>query len=526
MDNSYNPDYDILRFFNDSFQAIKETHPLRRHIPISWPPSYVVDALVRKSSGQFIYASTVIKYISAIRASPTRQLDIILGVRPARSGDIPFVELDALYAHILSSVEDRQLMLDILALLMNYFVLGTTRPSDISQFLGVDPEDVDIVLSSLASITATNVHGHVSISHASLSDFLSDHTRGGNFHIAKSQYSARLTRKGIKWIRSQRETSFTLDLVAISEEVFAPPRLLEFTEDLYQDLESLPLDLIEHHARLREQINRSGRQNIWKYLLFMFKWLQAQKIDNTVIREDPRHQKLCISCAKRLKPLIVNDYFNDNIRVKHFPALMETLIHDFTINGTRYDTVLAATLNEWAPTQNFWHLGYTSEGPVAFSIFKTIGLSAMNAGENPYTHTAFRIVKSLIIPTNHTRDDLQFFRRLSRGNHGPLAEYGRKPKRRGVNTGKINKIHREIRLRKLQNGIRSSSWESYSSYSWNRDLVSKLLIPILDQCPKSEELLALINRRIKHVILKYTARRHLRDAVYRYIHRTSDAGNY
>ncbi len=184
----------------------------------------------------------------------------------------------------------------------------------------------------------------------------------------------------------------------------------------------------------------------------MFKWLQAQQIDNTLIREDPRQQKLCISCAKRLKPLIVKDYFNDNIRVKHFPALMETLIHDFTINGTRYDTVLAAILNEWAPTQNFWHLGYTSEGPIAFSVFKTIGLSAMNAGENPYTHTAFRIVKSLTTPTNHTQDDLQFFRRLSRGNHGPLAQYARKPKRRGVITGKITKIQERSALESSKMG--------------------------------------------------------------------------
>lgn len=197
---------------------------------------------------------------------------------------------------------------------------------------------------------------------------------------------------------------------------------------------------------------------------------------------------------------------------------METLAHIFVLNGTRYDTALSAVLNEWAPTQNFWYLGYVKEGPAAFIIFKTIGLSAINHGENPYIHAALRIIKSLTIPAHYERDDLQVFRWFASGNRQQLDKFLRRSKRN------ICRIQRELRLRKLQNGIRGNSYESYSNCAWNRDLVSKLLIPILDYCPKSNELLALIHRRMRLVILKYMTRRRLRDAVYRYIRRTSDIG--
>ncbi|KJA19273.1 hypothetical protein HYPSUDRAFT_93532, partial [Hypholoma sublateritium FD-334 SS-4] len=102
LDDSYTAHNDIRLFLNDSFQSIKEMHPMKSHIPSTWPPPSEVNTLVNKSSGQFIYASTIIKYISDIRSSPTRQLETILGVRSPRAGDVPFAEIDALYKHILS----------------------------------------------------------------------------------------------------------------------------------------------------------------------------------------------------------------------------------------------------------------------------------------------------------------------------------------------------------------------------------------------------------------------------------------
>ncbi|KAF9472761.1 hypothetical protein BDN70DRAFT_968449, partial [Pholiota conissans] len=62
LDDKYKPDDDIRTFLVDSFQEIKSIHPHHRHIPSDWPSASNIKHLIKKSSGQFIYASVVIKY--------------------------------------------------------------------------------------------------------------------------------------------------------------------------------------------------------------------------------------------------------------------------------------------------------------------------------------------------------------------------------------------------------------------------------------------------------------------------------
>ncbi|KAF8953783.1 hypothetical protein BDZ97DRAFT_1602656, partial [Flammula alnicola] len=63
LDNSWNPDDDIRTFLVDNLGKIRDMHPLRNIIPLDWPAPCDIDKLVEKSSGQFIYAATVSKYI-------------------------------------------------------------------------------------------------------------------------------------------------------------------------------------------------------------------------------------------------------------------------------------------------------------------------------------------------------------------------------------------------------------------------------------------------------------------------------
>lgn len=54
----------------------------------SWPAQADIDELLRKGSGQFIYASVVVNFISDADQHPARQLEIVLGLRP--SGTVPW----------------------------------------------------------------------------------------------------------------------------------------------------------------------------------------------------------------------------------------------------------------------------------------------------------------------------------------------------------------------------------------------------------------------------------------------------
>ncbi|KAF8954843.1 hypothetical protein BDZ97DRAFT_1741299, partial [Flammula alnicola] len=53
---------DIRLFLEDKFHEIKRTHRDRAQIPSDWPSSRAMGMLLHKSSGHFIYASTVIEY--------------------------------------------------------------------------------------------------------------------------------------------------------------------------------------------------------------------------------------------------------------------------------------------------------------------------------------------------------------------------------------------------------------------------------------------------------------------------------
>jgi len=185
LDESYLPEQDIKFFLTDKFQEIKSTHRLRAYIPPQWPLPDVLKQLVMKSSGQFIYASTVIKYVSSIRHKPHDRLDIVLGIRPPQR-DLPFAELDALYIHILAGVEDIDPVLEILSFLFLTDHSSTWPASElgeIEEFLSLQPGDVELYLGDLTSLVNAGPDQEIHVLHASLTDFLVDPTRSKEFWI-------------------------------------------------------------------------------------------------------------------------------------------------------------------------------------------------------------------------------------------------------------------------------------------------------------------------------------------------------
>jgi len=189
LDDTYKADNDIRLFLADNFMQIKDTHPMRRYLDHSWPSVDVLDGLVRKSSGQFIYASTVVKYVSSIRHQPTDRLNVILGIRPPRHArEMPFGELDALYTHIFSSVEERETV----RLLIGFRLLSSSRAFQmdaeaLEHFFLLNPGDLELLFGDLCSvISISNVLPPIHILHASLGDFLLDTARSKELYIDPS----------------------------------------------------------------------------------------------------------------------------------------------------------------------------------------------------------------------------------------------------------------------------------------------------------------------------------------------------
>ena len=209
LDDKYQPDVDIRMFLQSKFKDIKNRHPSRAHLPSSWPSDEEVERLVQKSSGQFIYASTVIKFIDSHCHWLPDRLDIIFGISP-RGKTTPFAEMDSLYFHILISASDNiDNALEIFAVLLflHHQDLKIT-PRFIESFLPLRVGETFTVLSDLHSIIAVPSANERDIPlrffHASLGDFLTDHSRsGGTFFLDSGVWHRKFANRIMKQLMNQ-----------------------------------------------------------------------------------------------------------------------------------------------------------------------------------------------------------------------------------------------------------------------------------------------------------------------------------
>ncbi|KAF9447910.1 hypothetical protein P691DRAFT_793112 [Macrolepiota fuliginosa MF-IS2] len=101
---------DVEKYLRESFASIRKNH--RRSIPSSlqeWPSESDLTTIATRSSGLFIFPSTIIRFIGdEDYADPTSRLKIVLDVIESTTlstgGNNPFATLDALYTRILSEI--------------------------------------------------------------------------------------------------------------------------------------------------------------------------------------------------------------------------------------------------------------------------------------------------------------------------------------------------------------------------------------------------------------------------------------
>ena len=196
LSDEYSPDEDIYRFLEDSFEAMKHGHPLASCIPPPWPGPAILHELTRKSSGQFIFASTTVKYVCSNPCEiPTRRLDVIRRLQPPRGEeDLPYAELNSLYNYVLSKVHGIERVMLVLGFLLildpnmsdSLTNIASTRKMD--TFFFWTPGETQACLSQLASVIECDARGRIHILHTSLQDFLYDPSRSGQFYLCRESF--------------------------------------------------------------------------------------------------------------------------------------------------------------------------------------------------------------------------------------------------------------------------------------------------------------------------------------------------
>ena len=108
------------------------------HVQQPWPEEGIIDLLVQRSSGQFIYAATVLKFVGADFFSPRKQLALVLKRDPTA-----FSDLDQLYTQILSVYPSAVNIVQILGIIIASELIF---PEVIKDILGMEEGKLKLVL--------------------------------------------------------------------------------------------------------------------------------------------------------------------------------------------------------------------------------------------------------------------------------------------------------------------------------------------------------------------------------------------
>ena len=213
LDDEYDSASDIERYLRDKFAEIYACNrDIMRRVGSRWPSDYDLRTLVDRASGQFIYASTVTRFVGSMTdfLTPQEKLKVILNPGPMQAS--AFSELDRLYTQILSTHGDSKVLVHILGVVLALEELNKypyddalTNVEVIADIAGLGEGQVDLVLRALQSLSKILIESiyddgcgeqpndqRVQLSHRSFHDFLTDEARSGPYFISTDLFIGKI----------------------------------------------------------------------------------------------------------------------------------------------------------------------------------------------------------------------------------------------------------------------------------------------------------------------------------------------
>ncbi|KAF9441272.1 hypothetical protein P691DRAFT_519006 [Macrolepiota fuliginosa MF-IS2] len=199
---------DVETYLRDNFANIREKH--RRSIPSSqqWPSESDLSTIAIRSSGLFIFPSTLIRFIGdTAYADPISRLKIALDVIESTSssdgGHNPFETLDALYTRILSEVPRDVISTTLRLLALCIAGLEGYNFAQTCNWLGITQGRAYGALQRLHSVLYVPEPQNASTGalrafHASFYDYLRLPSRSGAFYVMVPEL---IRYHYLRWIR-------------------------------------------------------------------------------------------------------------------------------------------------------------------------------------------------------------------------------------------------------------------------------------------------------------------------------------
>ncbi|KAJ7864150.1 hypothetical protein B0H14DRAFT_2348657 [Mycena olivaceomarginata] len=184
---------DIRTYLCDEFLRIHREHSSMKNIPTPWPSPQILEKLVQNSSGYFVYAATVIKFVDDEYSRPSKQLDIVNQNLIPHDSEPPFSTLDQLYMQILSRVPDRYYfsLCDLLGVMTHHPEDFTER--DYYVLLGLELGTTELIIRPLHSVLKVPAFlgDLLGVHHVLFLDFLRNETRSSGFYVGSAKHKAK-----------------------------------------------------------------------------------------------------------------------------------------------------------------------------------------------------------------------------------------------------------------------------------------------------------------------------------------------
>ncbi|KAF9257924.1 hypothetical protein L218DRAFT_935295 [Marasmius fiardii PR-910] len=198
---------DIKKYLQHEFAHIQEDHwHILPHPPSLWPGDSVIMELLDRATGQFVYATTVMKYIShgKLPLTPMERLNIILQAKRTTNLSSPYPDLDLLYSQILQfCINDNGKLQQVLRLIVSPFNVHNSLETFawlssnqretidfgclmvLEHLLELQQGEVSALLSGLHSIidVPKAQTEKPTVLHASFSEFLLDPNHAGVYYV-------------------------------------------------------------------------------------------------------------------------------------------------------------------------------------------------------------------------------------------------------------------------------------------------------------------------------------------------------
>jgi len=204
-------------------------------LPSPWPHENEIEALTKKSSGLFIFASTVVRFIESEYHEPNERLQLLLSEADSTKHE-GHAGIDSLYSQILlyafPDVHEPEMFAKIKCIL-GAIVLAFNPLSrrELSTILGASTSLISTTLRHLHSVILIppDETKEIRIFHKSFSDFLQDDKRCTNtrLYIKPKSYHGNMVLSCLKLVKELKRNPCSLPPFMMNQDIQDLPQLLE-----------------------------------------------------------------------------------------------------------------------------------------------------------------------------------------------------------------------------------------------------------------------------------------------------------